>query len=332
MLWTQNIEQANLGVLIINPNDPNTVVEGLIPSNTYQFTWTLSTSNCPDFMMDEVFISVNDIPEEVAFISEENVNVPVCEGAQVRLIAETPLFNTGRWTTTSNAVIVNPSLPETIANDLPFGEHIFVWTLSNEACGDFSSDTLIVYRETNIEANPDAYTISLEDSITFNVLENDVFNDFENLQLTITKFPDKGTLRADGNGQFTFFSERTIFGADNFRYKLCSNFCESVCDTTIVNINILGSGANNNCFIPNVLSPNGDNVNDQFLIGCLDQFPNARVKIFNRWGDVVYEAATYHNDWEGTYKGRPLPAGTYFYSLKLSPESTPLQDFITIFR
>jgi len=331
-LWTQDISQSNQGVLLINPNDPNTVVEGLTPGNVYQFTWTLSTNDCPNFMMDDVFIEVNEIPEEIAFIAEENTNIAVCEGTQARLIAETPLFSMGRWTTTSNATIVNPTLPETMVGDLPFGNQFFVWTLSNEACGDFSSDTVQVYRETAIEANPDAYSLSLEDSITFNILDNDRINDFENLTLTLTRFPEKGTLRDDGNGQFTFFSERTLFGEDNFRYKLCSNFCESVCDTAIVDLTILGSGAGNDCFIPNVLSPNGDNVNDQFLIGCLDQSPDASIKIFNRWGDIVHEAAPYKNDWEGTYKGGPLPAGTYFYSLKLTPESREIQDFITIFR
>jgi len=95
---------------------------------------------------------------------------------------------------------------------------------------------------------------------------------------------------------------------------------------------VLGSGAGNECFIPNILSPNGDNVNDQLLIGCLNQFSDASIIVFNRWGDVVFEAAPYLNDWEGTHDGEPLPAGTYFYSIKLTPESTPLQDFITIFR
>ncbi len=331
-LWTQDLGQINQGVIITDPTNPNSSVEGLSPGNSYQFTWTLSTTECPDFMVDEVIITVNEIPEEIAFIAEENANLSVCEGSTVSLVAETPLFSIGRWTSPSGATIVSPLTPETTAGDLPFGTSVFVWTLSSEACGDFSSDTLRVYRETTIEANPDAYSISLDDSITFNLLDNDLYNDFENLRLTVTKFPEKGTLRDDGNGQFTFFSERTIFGEDNFRYKLCSDFCQSVCDTAIVDLNILGSGANNECFVTNVITPNGDGVNDQFLIGCLDNFPDAQVKIFNRWGDVIYAAAPYSNDWEGTYKGRPLPAGTYFYSLILVPGNDPIEEFITIFR
>jgi len=311
-LWSQSLDQFNQGVSFTNPNDPNTAVNGLMPGN--------------------IIISINEEPEEIAFIAEENANISICEGTQATLMAETPLFSTGRWTTTSEVQIVNPTLAETMVGNLTPGEHIFIWTLSNEACVDFSSDTVRIYREAELLANPDAYTLGLEDSTTFNLLDNDVFNNFENLRLTITKFPEKGTLRDDGNGQFTFFSSRTVFGADDFRYKLCSNFCESLCDTAIVDLTIQGFGAGNDCFIPNILSPNGDNVNDQFLVGCIDQFPDASIKIFNRWGDIVHTATPYLNDWEGTYKGKPLPAGTYFYMLQLTPTSTPIQDFITIFR
>lgn len=331
-LWSQSLDQFNQGVSFTNPNDPNTAVNGLTPGNSYQFTWTLSTNNCPDFASDGVIITINEEPEEIAFIAEENANISICEGTQAALIAETPLFSTGRWTTTSDVQIVNPTLAETMVGNLTPGEHVFIWTLSNEACTNFSSDTVSIYKEAELLANPDGYTLGLDDSITFNLLDNDVFNNFENLRLTITKFPEKGTLREDGDGQFTFFSTRTDFGADDFRYKLCSNFCESVCDTAIVDLTIQGFGAGNDCFIPNVLSPNGDNVNDQFLVGCIDQFPETSIKIFNRWGDIVHEAAPYLNDWEGTHEGKPLPAGTYFYSLQLSPSSTPIQDFITIFR
>jgi len=39
--------------------------------------------------------------------------------------------------------------------------------------------------------------------------------------------------------------------------------------------------------------------------------------VFNRWGNQVYYNDIYNNDWNGTYKGMPLPFGTYYYTLKL---------------
>ena len=164
-------------------------------------------------------------------------------------------------------------------------------------------------------------------------MENDKIKDFEKFRFSITKYPDKGTLREEGDGTITYIPQRNYFGTDNFRYKLCDELCASVCDTAMVNLVINGSdGASGFCFIPNVMTPDGDGVNDMFLIGCLSEFPAASVKIFNRWGDIVYATNNYANDWNGTYEGKPLPAGTYYYYLKLAPESPPVQSFFSIFR
>jgi gliding motility-associated-like protein/uncharacterized repeat protein (TIGR01451 family) len=64
--------------------------------------------------------------------------------------------------------------------------------------------------------------------------------------------------------------------------------------------------------IPNVITPNGDNDNDSFLIQGLAQFTSNEIIIFNRYGDHVWEAEDYQNDWKATGQ----VAGTYFYVLK----------------
>lgn len=81
-------------------------------------------------------------------------------------------------------------------------------------------------------------------------------------------------------------------------------------------------------FIPNGLTMNGDGLNDFWYIRWLYQFPDNSVSIVNRWGDVVYKAAPYNNDWRGTWKGQQLPAGTYYYILNLY-ESGQVQQTYT---
>jgi gliding motility-associated-like protein/uncharacterized repeat protein (TIGR01451 family) len=66
-------------------------------------------------------------------------------------------------------------------------------------------------------------------------------------------------------------------------------------------------------FIPNVITPNGDGKNDQFVIKGLAKYPNSEISIFNRWDNLVYTSPNYSNNWDG--KG--LNTGTYFYVLKL---------------
>ena len=72
---------------------------------------------------------------------------------------------------------------------------------------------------------------------------------------------------------------------------------------------------------PQVITPNNDGANDAFRIRCLGDRRGARITIYNRWGSSVYRSDDYANDWEGTYLGRPLPVGTYFYVLEL-PEGS----------
>ena len=70
--------------------------------------------------------------------------------------------------------------------------------------------------------------------------------------------------------------------------------------------------------IPNGFSPNGDSKNDQWLIKGLDKFPNARVRIFNRWGNLVYQYNSGYNEpWQGVNEsGNQLPAATYYYVIE----------------
>ena len=76
-------------------------------------------------------------------------------------------------------------------------------------------------------------------------------------------------------------------------------------------------------FIPDVFSPNNDGINDRFVIRGLDRYPNNSLIVINRWGNKVFEAAPYNNDWDGTNQfgitvgGNELPVGTYYYILNL---------------
>lgn len=66
-------------------------------------------------------------------------------------------------------------------------------------------------------------------------------------------------------------------------------------------------------FFYNTFTPNNDGDNDVFYIGNLEKYPDNNLKIYNRYGKVVYSAANYTNDWNGSYLGNELPTGTYFY-------------------
>lgn len=72
-------------------------------------------------------------------------------------------------------------------------------------------------------------------------------------------------------------------------------------------------------------TPNGDGVNDLWIVDNMELFPNNVVHIFNRWGTSIYKAKSYNmsNAWDGTYEGEPVPVGTYYYTIELNDPRFP---------
>jgi gliding motility-associated-like protein len=79
-------------------------------------------------------------------------------------------------------------------------------------------------------------------------------------------------------------------------------------------------------------TPNGDGNNDAWIIPGIDNYPNNKVSVYNRWGHEVFATRSYRNNWEGFYKSRneKLPAGSYLYIIDLGDGSAPLQGWIFI--
>ena len=70
--------------------------------------------------------------------------------------------------------------------------------------------------------------------------------------------------------------------------------------------------------IPNVFSPNGDSMNDFFRIPGIEGFPNSKLEIYNRWGNVIYQSNDYGGGWDGRINNEPVADGTYYYILRRS--------------
>ena len=81
--------------------------------------------------------------------------------------------------------------------------------------------------------------------------------------------------------------------------------------------------------IPEGFSPNGDGVNDYFVIKGIEAHPNNNLVIFNRWGNKVHEVNPYKNMWAGKsdvglrVDSEELPIGSYFYVLDLGDDFDP---------
>jgi len=69
-------------------------------------------------------------------------------------------------------------------------------------------------------------------------------------------------------------------------------------------------------FIPNVFTPNGDGSNDLFKIYG-NSITGIALKMFDQWGELIFEGSDIQKGWDGTYKGKQQPVGVYIYTVKI---------------
>lgn len=142
-------------------------------------------------------------------------------------------------------------------------------------------------------------------AISGNILGNDYDPDENRVTLDPgwLKKPDYGNLELFADGSFIYFSGKNIAGRDLFQYKVCDDGYPAKCDTGSVFIEVFIDQDCNGIpdevpeafFVPEGFSPNGDGINDLFQIMGMERFPDARIVIYNRLGNLLYEKEKYGN-------------------------------------
>jgi len=246
----------------------------------------------------------------------------ICSDA-LSLNGNLPAGTSGQWTTDSDAIILNPNQVNTQVNGLDAGTYAFIWSLSTAYCNDYDRDTLLLTKPEAPLAEDDFYILQTEDNgQVLDLLHNDELP--EDWLFNLLAPPVQGQLEEQGFDQYTFQWPASFSGDLDFRYEVCNAFCLDLCDTALVQVRIQEKEVEEEITeIPNGFTPNGDGVNEYFVIPMLeenpDQFPKAELIIFNRWGDIIYQAKPYRNDWDGRdSSGKLLPHGTYYYVLRLN--------------
>ncbi len=84
--------------------------------------------------------------------------------------------------------------------------------------------------------------------------------------------------------------------------------------------------------VPNAFSPNGDGINDTWRIKNLESYPGSSVKVYNRYGQIVFQSTGYSVDWDGTYQGKALPVGTYYYIINPRNGRSVISGSVTIIK
>ncbi len=277
---------------VFSPTANNTLA---FPPQTTTYTFSITdTTGCPA-VIDSFEVKVGLKPS-VSFAASKYSG---CEPLEVIFTDySSPSIANWNWNFgdggTSN--IQNPS--HVFSNG---SYDISLDVLTQDGCpGNFAVTNLIkswVTPNAFFEANPDVApidnpTIDFLNLSAGGMLYNWDFGDFGSPSNTSTDLSPSHTYTEEGEYQVIL-----IVSTDH-----------GCADTAIRNVMIVVDSIS----IPNVITPNGDGVNDVFKITNIERLEYSRLKIYNRWGAVVYEKENYVNDWDG----QDLSDGVYFYTLE----------------
>jgi gliding motility-associated-like protein len=120
-------------------------------------------------------------------------------------------------------------------------------------------------------------------------------------------------------------------GLDTATYSVIVTDANACAKSSIIVVGVTGSPT---ClFIPQIITPNDDTYNDEWIIRNIDLFPNAEVFIYTRWGKLIYRTKNLSaNPWDGRFKGKVMPTDSYHYILYLGDGSDPKSGIISIIK
>ena len=204
--------------------------------------------------------------------------------------------------------------------------------------------TIIINNPTVVEGNTLVFTLSMIDGdtdlpmqnyapINFDIETSNITaiapNDYNNL-ITTTSIPP-----LTESVSLNVFTIDDNLNEDTETMTLIATVTSANIANSSPIIEGLGTIKDND--IPNLFSPNNDGLSDTFAISGMQDFPEFKIVIFDRWGSEVHNYSNNGNLspdwWDGTYKNQPVPEGVYFYTLDFNDGITkPQTNFIELIR
>ena len=175
-----------------------------------------------------------------------------------------------------------------------------------------------------LDAVDDVFSVRRDERLFRSVTANDTFAGALSVARVVAE-PARGIAVLTPDGVLSYVPTQGECGfVDSLEYEICQG---PLCDRARVLIRV-------RCELVEAytgFSPNGDGVNERFVIVGIEDFPENTLRVFNRWGNEVFVAESYANDWEGTWDGNELPDGTYFWLLDIDGQE-PLRGWVQLNR
>jgi len=316
---------ATGGTALTGETNSSFITPALTSTTTYYVS--INNGSC-ESARTAVTASVFAAPTKPTITASEPVTAGVIQLCQKSITLTAPAGFTYTWSngqTTQSISVVQPGNFSVILKD-------------TNNCSSASSDVLQVILNTACTNNPPAInTTSLITTIggfvsidlTSYISDPDNNLDLTSIQVVGNKTQRGGKTTLTGFKLDIDYTGINFSGSDQVAIRICDLL--NACVEKEFAIEVIGD-----ITVYNGISPNGDGINDTWLIKYIDLLPdtqNNQVTIYNRWGDVVWEASKYNNSsvvFTGLSKnGSELSTGSYFYKITLKDRTGPLPAILT---
>ncbi len=272
----------------------------LTDAGTYYITATTYAGGCSK--SDSINITV--IPKTTAYTRADTT---ICEGKSVNL--EGSGVGSYAWNPATN--LSNPLIANPIAS--PIITTRYTLSLTNNGCTDTASVLIQVLKKPVANAGPDKQI-------------------FEGQQVQLN-----GTTA--GSNIHYYWTPNANIDNDTAISPIVSPLKNTVYTLNVVSDVGCGIATDEvlvgvylKLVIPNAFSPNNDGINDVWNIINLNTYPYATVNIFDRYGKMIFESYGYAKPWDGTFNGKPVPIGTYYYIIDTKTIAPKLNGSVFLIR
>lgn len=268
------------------------------PTSTTNYTVSSVAASCSNTAVYTVSVST---PPTLSVSG-----TPYCAGQTTTVTAVGA--NSYTWSTgsTTNSIVVSPignTSYTVVGSSIPSCTSSIVFTPS-----------LITTAPQIINTSPVIFCLDSIKAITVRI-------DGGNQPYTVSWLIPSGGIVPFDTTNYTFYFTQSLAPSSGSYTIVVTDQCLYT-DTLAIDINSIDC----DILAPNVVTPNGDGVNDYFKINGLNNFPGSSLNVYNRWGNELYQSDDYRNDWSPN-----VSDGTYFYIVNVS-DGRVLKGFFEVFK
>jgi gliding motility-associated-like protein len=282
---------------ISNEQTPSIAITTPANNGKYYVTGT-SAKGCAS--QDSTVATLSARPEVNAGADQE-----ICQGNSIQLKSTGNHITSYQWSPASG--LSNSQIPDPVA--FPSETTLYTLEVANQDC--IVSDSLLVTVNINPSANagPDKIIIKGESTTLEGTAGGTEVNYLWTPAINITAITSLSPVANPPVNQ--------VYVLHVFSDKGCKTAIDSVFVKVYAQL-----------YVPNAFTPNGDGKNDTWVIETLKAYPGALVKVFNRYGEKIFDNNGQNTSWDGTFKGQMQTTGAYVYLIDLKNDRPVIKGVV----